>query len=124
MKKLFLCMLTLAILMSCVACGKGSTENTYASLCRQLEKTSMGGAEYTQTQIDEFENRFTNMNMAGGFTKVNHFRSTTEYVYVIEFENVDDASIFFNKITAANFDAKQFDSVVAYGDSGSIDELS
>lgn len=123
MKKLVLCIITLVILVSCVGCGENGNENAYASVCRQLEKTSMGGTEYTQSQIDEFENRFTNMNMTGGFTKVHHFRSTTEYVYVIEFENADDVSIFFDKITAANFAAKKFDSVVAYGESNSIDDL-
>ena len=123
MKKVFLCIIVLATLTFCVACGGNDSENAYSSICQQLEKTSMVGTEYSQSKIAEFETRFTSMNLTGGFSKVNHFRSTTEYVYVIEFENADDVSIFFDKISAANFAAKKFDSIVVYGESGSIDDL-
>ena len=127
MKKL----LAIFILVSCIfsICACGDNENhseekdAYASVCAQLEKTSMGGTEYSKTQIDELEARFTKMNLTAGFAKVNHFRSTSEYAYVIEFENAEDAQTFFDKIGTANYSVKKFDSVVVYGKSDSIDNL-
>ena len=63
------------------------------------------------------------MNLIGGFAKVNHFRSTSEYAYVIEFENSEDGQTFFDKIGTANYHVKKLDSVVVYGKSDSIDAL-
>ena len=127
MKKILASILTVLLLFACVSCGdngdNGNTEDAYTSVCSQLEKTSMGGTEYSQTQIDELEARFTKMNLTGGFAKVNHFRSTSEYAYVIEFENSEDAQTFFEKIGTANYNVKKFDSVVVYGKSDSIDAL-
>ena len=116
-----------ACIFSICACGgndnPGEEKDVYTSVCSQLEKTSMGGTEYSQTQIDELEARFTKMNLTAGFAKVNHFRSTSEYAYVIEFENAEDAQTFFNKIGTANYNVRKFDSVVVYGKSDSIDSL-
>lgn len=124
MKKILASILTILLLFACVSCGdNGNTEDAYTSICSQLEKTSMRGTEYSQTQIDEFEARFKKMNLIGGFAKVNHFRSTSEYAYVIEFENSEDAQTFFDKIGTANYHAKKLDSVVVYGKSDSIDAL-
>ena len=133
MKKLIAILMLVACIVSVCACGGNENpsenknpegeKNVYASVCSQLEKTSMGGTEYSQTQIYEFEARFTKMNLTSGFTKVNHFRSISEYAYVIEFENAADAQIFFDKIGAANYNVKKFDSVVVYGKSDSIDNL-
>ena len=127
MKKLIAIFVFVACIFSICACGgngnPGKEKDAYASVCAQLEKTSMGGTEYSQTQIDELEARFTKMNLTAGFAKVNHFRSTSEYAYVIEFENAEDAQIFFDKIGTANYNVKKFDSVVVYGKTDSIDSL-
>lgn len=127
MKKLIAIFVFVACIFSICACGgndnPGEEKDAYASVCAQLEKTSLGGTEYSQTQIDELEARFTKMNLTAGFAKVNHFRSTSEYAYVIEFENAEDAQIFFDKIGTANYNVKKFDSVVVYGKSDSIDSL-
>ena len=133
MKKIFSLVMMLLLVFACVSCGdnnngdnNGNGDNSkdaYASVCSQLEKTSMGGTEYSASQIDELEARFTKMNLTAGFAKVNHFRSTSEYAYVIEFENADDAQTFFDKIGTANYNVKKFDSVVVYGKSNSIDNL-
>ena len=133
MKKLIAILMLVACIVSICACGGNENpgenknpeeeKNIYASVCSQLEKTSMGGTEYSQAQIDELEARFTKMNLTAGFAKVNHFRSTSEYAYVIEFENVEDAQIFFDKIGTANYNVKKIDSVVVYGKSNSIDSL-
>ena len=133
MKKVISLVMVLLLVFTCVSCGNnndngdnngnGDNKDTYASVCSQLEKTSMGGTEYSASQIDELEARFTKMNLTAGFSKVNHFRSTSEYAYVIEFENADDAQTFFDKIGTANYNAKKFDSVVVYGKSDSIDSL-
>ena len=127
MKKLIAIFMLVACIFSVCACGgndnPGEEKDVYTSVCSQLEKTSMGGTEYSQTQIDELEARFTKMNLTAGFAKVNHFRSTSEYAYVIEFENAEDAQTFFNKIGNANYNVRKFDSVVVYGKSDSIDSL-
>lgn len=127
MKKLIAIFMLVACIFSVCACGgndnPGEEKDVYTSVCSQLEKTSMGGTEYSQTQIDELEARFTKMNLTAGFAKVNHFRSTSEYAYVIEFENAEDAQTFFNKIGTANYNVRKFDSVVVYGKSDSIDSL-
>ena len=134
MKKIFSLVMMLLLVFACVSCGDNNNngdnngngdnnEDAYASVCSQLEKTSMGGTEYSAAQIDELEARFTKMNLTAGFAKVNHFRSTSEYAYVIEFENADDAQTFFDKIGTANYNVKKFDSVVVYGKSDSIDSL-
>ena len=133
MKKIFSLVMMLLLVFACVSCGdnnngdnNGNGDNSkeaYASVCSQLEKTSMAGTEYSASQIDELEARFTKMNLTAGFAKVNHFRSTSEYAYVIEFENADDAQTFFDKIGTANYNVKKFDSVVVYGKSNSIDNL-
>lgn len=127
MKKLIAIFMLVACIFSVCACGgndnPGEEKDVYTSVCSQLEKTSMGGTEYSQTQIDELEARFTKMNLTAGFAKVNHFRSTSEYAYVIEFENAKDAQTFFNKIGTANYNVRKFDSVVVYGKSDSIDSL-
>ena len=133
MKKIFSLVMMLLLVFACVSCGdnnngdnNGNGDNSkeaYASVCSQLEKTSMAGTEYSASQIDELEARFTKMNLTAGFAKVNHFRSTSEYAYVIEFENADDAQTFFDKIGTANYNVKKFDSVVVYGKSDSIDGL-
>ena len=127
MKKLIAIFMLVACIFSVCACGgndnPGEEKDVYTSVCSQLEKTSMGGTEYSQTQIDELEARFTKMNLTSGFAKVNHFRSTSEYAYVIEFENAEDAQTFFNKIGTANYNVRKFDSVVVYGKSDSIDSL-
>ena len=133
MKKIFSLVMMLLLVFACVSCGdnnngdnNGNGDNSkeaYASVCSQLEKTSMGGTEYSASQIDELEARFTKMNLTAGFAKVNHFRSTSEYAYVIEFENAKDAQTFFNKIGTANYNVRKFDSVVVYGKSDSIDSL-
>ena len=122
-----------ACIFSICACGSnensgknnnpGEEKDIYSSVCSQLKKTSMGNTEYSQTQIDELEARFTKMNLTAGFAKVNHFRSTSEYAYVIEFENAEDAQTFFNKIGTSNYNVKKIDSVVIYGKSNSIDTL-
>ncbi len=121
MKKLVAFVLLLVIGITCVSCG--GSGDPYQSACDQLAKTSMGGTEYTQTQIDELEARFTKMNLSAGFSRVNHFRSTTEYAYVIEFENVDDAQIFFDRIGTGSYNVKKLGGVVVYGKSASIDGL-
>ena len=127
MKKLIAIFVFAACIFSICACGgndnPGEEKDVYTSVCSQLEKTSMGGTEYSQTQIDELEARFTKMNLTAGFAKVNHFRSTSEYAYVIEFENAEDAQTFFNKIGTANYNVRKFDSVVVYGKSDIIDSL-
>ena len=127
MKKLIAIFVFVACIFSICSCGgngnPGKEKDAYASVCAQLKKTSMGGTEYSQTQIDELEARFTKMNLTAGFAKVNHFRSTSEYAYVIEFENAEDAQTFFNKIGTANYNVRKFDSVVVYGKSDSIDSL-
>lgn len=134
MKKIISLLMVLLLMFTCVSCGDNNengnnnsngdnSKDAYASVCSQLEKTSMGGTEYSASQIDELEARFTKMNLTAGFAKVNHFRSTSEYAYVIEFENADDAQTFFDKIGTANYNVKKFDSVVVYGKSDSIDGL-
>lgn len=128
MKKIFSLVMMLLLVFACVSCGDNNnnsdnSKDAYASVCSQLEKTSMGGTEYSASQIDELEARFAKMNLSAGFAKVNHFRSTSEYAYVIEFENADDAQTFFDKIGTANYNVKKFDSVVVYGKSDSIDGL-
>ena len=133
MKKLIAIFMLVACIFSVCACGDneapgennnpGEEKDVYASVCSQLKKTSMGNTEYSQTQIDELEARFTKMNLTAGFTRVNHFRSTSEYAYVIEFENAEDAETFYSKIGTANYNAKKYDSVVVYGKSDSIDTL-
>ena len=133
MKKLLAILMLVSCIFSICACGSnensgennnpGEEKDVYASVCSQLNKTSMGATEYSQTQIDELESRFTKMNLTAGFAKVNHFRSTSEYAYVIEFENAEDAQTFFDKIGTANYSVKKFDSVVVYGKSDSIDNL-
>ena len=133
MKKLIAIFMLVACIFFVCACGDNETpgennnpgeeKDVYALVCSQLEKTSMGGTEYSQTQIDELEARFTKMNLTAGFAKVNHFRSTSEYAYVIKFENAEDAQTFFDKIGTANYNVKKFDSIVVYGKSDSIDNL-
>ena len=133
MKKLLAFFMLVACIFSICACGSnensgennnpGEEKDVYASVCSQLKKTSMGGTEYSQTQIDELEARFTKMNLTAGFAKVSHFRSTSEYAYIIEFENEEDVQTFFDKIGTANYNVKKFDSVVVYGKSDSIDNL-
>lgn len=103
--------------------SESEIKDYYAHVCAQLNETSMGGTEYPQSQVDEFEKRFTKMNLTAGFKKVNHFRSKTEYAYVILFENADDAQIFFENITTGDYNVKKFDSVVIYGKSDSIENL-
>jgi len=121
MKKFIALVLLLVVGVMCVSCG--GTDDPYQSACDQLSKTSMGGTEYTRSQIDELEARFTKMNLSEGFHRVNHFRSTTEYAYVIEFDNADDAQIFFDRIGTGNYNVKKLGGVVVYGKSASIDEL-
>lgn len=127
MKKIFTSFLAFLLLFICVSCGNNSenvnTVDVYDSLCSQLSQTSMSGTEYSAAQIDELEARFTKMNLSAGFAKVNHFRSTSEYAYVIKFENAEDAQSFFEKIGTAKYNVKKFDSIVVYGVSNSIDEL-
>ena len=127
MKKLRAIFMLVACIFSIYACGDkekpAEEKDVYALVCSQLEKTSMGSTEYSQTQIDDLEARFTKMNLTAGFAKVNHFKSTSEYAYVIEFENAEDAQTFFDKIGTANYNVKKFDSVVVYGKSDSIDNL-
>ena len=130
MKKLIL-ILTLVLSIFCLfSCGgdenEGDVNETvdhYKSACEQLDKSSMGGTEYTESQIDEFEKRFTKMNLSGGFTKVKHYRSMTEYAYVIEFENAEDAKIFAERVASPKYNVKAYDSVVVYGESERIDSL-
>ena len=137
MKKFLSFIMFVSVIFCFCACGSG-TENppkenpnenpseeidAYAFACTHLEETSMGSTVYSQTQIDEFEGRFTKMNLQGGFLKVNHFRSTLEYAYVIEFENPQDAQTFFDRISTANYNVKKINSVVVYGKSDSIDTL-
>lgn len=127
MKSLITSFLVVLLLFTCVSCGNNAgsdnTTDTYSSLCSQLTKTSMSGTEYSWSQIDGLEARFTKMNLTAGFTRVNHFRSTSEYAYVIEFENATDAQTFFDKIGTAKYNVKKFDSVVVYGVSDNIDGL-
>ena len=141
MKKLIAVLMLFAIILSCSSCNDNENrddstspnegqndiqeeeKDIYNSLCTQLKRTSMSGTEYSQEQIDEFEARFTKMNLTAGFAKVNHFRSTSEYAYVIEFENAADSQTFFDKIGTSNYNVKKFDSVVVYGKSDSIDNL-
>ena len=130
MKKLIL-ILTLALSIFCVfSCGgnEGGEDvpevvDHYKSACEQLDKSSMGGTEYTESQIDEFEKRFAKMNLTGGFTKVKHYRSTEEYAYVIEFENAEDAKVFAERVASPKYNVKAYDSVVVYGESERIDSL-
>lgn len=120
MRKLAVFLLLVMVVVACASCGGG---DSYASACAQLENTDMGGTEYTQAQIDELEARFVKMNLSAGFSRVNHFRSKTEYAYVIEFENADDAQVFFDRIGTGSYDVKKLDGVVVYGKSDSIDGL-
>lgn len=113
-----ICLFATFLLVSCG--GNSESEDGYVTACEALSKTSMGSTEYSAAEIDELEARFVKMALSGGFSRVNHFRSTSEYAYVIEFENPDDASVFFGKITGSNYDAKQLGDVVVYGKSDSI----
>lgn len=124
MKKIISLFLLLLLAVSCISCGDSDVEkDDYTSVCSQLEKTSMSGTVYSQNQTEEFENRFEKMNLAAGFKKVNHFKSQTEYAYVIEFESVFDAQAFFENVSAAGYNVKRFNYVVVYGESDSIDTL-
>ena len=91
-----ICLFATFLLVSCG--GNSESEDGYVTACEALSKTSMGSTEYSAAEIDELEARFVKMALSGGFSRVNHFRSTSEYAYVIEFENPDDASVFFGKI--------------------------
>ena len=124
MKKIISLFLLIFLLAFCISCGDSDVEaDDYTSVCSQLEKTSMSGTVYSQNQIEEFENRFEKMNLAAGFKKVNHFKTKTEYAYVIEFDSVFDAQTFFENISEAGYNDKRFNYVVVYGESDSIDTL-
>ena len=124
MKKITSILLIALLLFSAVSCtGTDSTKNDFTEVCNQLDKSSMGATEYSESQIDEFEKRFTKMGLEGGFTKVTHYRSTTEYAYVIEFENTADASIFAERVASPKYNVKKYESVVVYGESERIDSL-
>ena len=84
-----ICLFATFLLVSCG--GNSESEDGYVTACEALSKTSMGSTEYSAAEIDELEARFVKMALSGGFSRVNHFRSTSEYAYVIEFENPDDA---------------------------------
>ena len=130
MKKIVL-ILTLVLSILCIfSCEKSNTgdnetkiEDYYVTSCEQLDKSSMGGTEYTESQIDEFEKRFKKMSLSGGFTKVKHYRSTEEYAYVIEFEKAEDAKIFAERVASPKYNVKAYETVVVYGESDRIDTL-
>ena len=102
------------------SCGE---KDKYSSVCSQLEKTAMNGTQYSQSQINEFENRFAKINLEAGFSRVTHFRSQYAYAYVIEFEKQTDAQTFYDVIIMGDYDVKMLDAVVIYGDSNSINKL-
>ena len=121
MKRICAFVLFITVLFTLCACGGN---DTYSSVCKQLEKTSMSGTEYSQTQIQQFESRFSKMNLEEGFSRVNHFRSKSQYAYVIEFENTNDAQVFFETVgKTPTYNVKKLGSVVVYGESKSIDNL-
>ena len=75
MKKILASILTILLLFACVSCGdNGNTEDAYTSICSQLEKTSMRGTEYSQTQIDELEARFKKNEPYWRFCKSKSFQ--------------------------------------------------
>ena len=124
-------MFTIVLCVTCLfSCGDRTSEGDapetvdyYESACEQLDKSSMGGTEYSDAQIDEFEQRFTKMNLEGGFTRVTHYRSTSEYAYVIEFENSADAKTFAERVASPKYKVKAYETVVVYGESDRIDAL-
>ena len=130
MKKIVLILTSVLLILCIFSCGDRTSEGDasetvdyYESACEQLDKSSMGGTEYSDAQIDEFEKRFTKMNLEGGFTKVTHYRSTSEYAYVIEFENSADAKAFAERVASPKYNVKAYETVVVYGESDRIDAL-
>ena len=127
MKKTISLLLLVLIIVFVASCKKDDTPpeavDYYASACEQLNKSSMGATEYSESQIDEFENRFTKMNLEGGFTRVMHYRSTSEYAYVIEFELPADAKVFAERVSSPKYNVKSYERVVVYGESDAIDTL-
>ena len=129
MKKIIPVLLVTLLIFVTVSCGNSKNNNQnegrndFAEACAQLDKSSMGATEYSETQIDEFEKRFTKMALEGGFTKVTHYRSTTDYAYVIEFENTSDAATFAERVASPKYNVKAYEKVVVYGESELIDSL-
>lgn len=129
MKKIISVLLITLLLFAAVSCGNNKNNNQpgkrddFVEACSQLDKSSMGATEYSESQIDEFEKRFAKMSLEGGFTKVTHYRSTADYAYVIEFENTSDAATFAERVASPKYNVKAYESVVVYGESNAIDSL-
>lgn len=121
MKKLFILLLSICTIMMVTSCSHNETPFEVAT--KELEKSNMHKSEYSNAEINDFENRFVNMGLEGEISRVNYFRSKTQYAYVVEFENDNDATTVYEKAKHAQYDSVVFKNTVVYGKSNWIKDL-
>ena len=120
MKKIFSFILLLLLVLEMVACGNKTPFEIAES---KLDESEMSKDEYSISEIANFESRFAKMELSGGFSKVYHYRSKTDYAYLIVFENEGDAKTFYEKIGTAKYNVVMSKDVVVYGESDWIDKI-
>ena len=156
MKKIFLVVLCISLMLSLFACVSDSDKNNtndivpgntdddnknddivqgdekevgeeiYANVVDQLKRSDMSASVYSEVQIDGLEQRFNKIGVADKMQKVTHFRSMTEYAYVILFSDIQTAEAFYERLSQPGSGIKDItktDCVVIYGDSDDIAKI-
>ena len=120
MKKIIFLAMCFCIVIGLVSC---KSDSPFDTAINKLSESNMSKEEYTSQKIDDFENRFSKMELEGGFLKVTHFKSKTQYAYVIEFENESDAQKFYDTVGTSKYDVVKSGNVVVYGESNWIENI-
>lgn len=117
-----LCLLCLvfSVIFALCACGNASPFDVAK---KALDSSEMSLSVYSESEIKAFEARFTKMSLDGGFNKVYHYKSKTEYAYLIEFENENDAIKFYDIVKSSRYDSAMLGAVVVYGKADCIEKI-
>lgn len=123
MKKFVACLLCVCFALLFVSCGKEEGKPPFDVAESTLEQSNMSKSEYSAAEIETFAKRFTKIGLEKGFSRVHHFRSQTQYAYLIEFESESDAEKFYTTVGKSKYDIARSKNVVVYGDSAWIADI-
>ncbi|HBJ18452.1 MAG TPA: hypothetical protein DDY70_01720 [Clostridiales bacterium] len=121
MKKLTAFLLCLCMVFCLVSCGGEKTPYEIAK--EELEKSNMSKSELSSSELAEFETRFSKLGLEKGISRACHFKSQTQYAYLVEFESAADAEIVYTKFSASQYDMAQSGNTVVYGKSAWIADI-
>jgi hypothetical protein len=120
MKKIIAVLLIVIFTLSLASCS-----DKYDDIKEQLNIMQRPGYSYTEEQISELKSQYEIKEKITGFTNYSYVDVNNKeiFLYVMEFENEEEAESYLNNHAKLWKYAYRSDNVVVYGNDGTINDL-